>query len=63
MDNLYYNYNMNYMANKIMINELDGENNKSSQPNNINISLKPHQLTALYQMNFMETNKKIILNK
>jgi len=63
MDGFYTYNNIVSMANKIMINELDGNNKKSNQPNSINFNLKPHQLTALYRMNEMEETKKIIVKK
>jgi hypothetical protein len=45
-----------------MNNELNDNNNKIVQPNNLNIKLKEHQKTIIYRMNKLEYNGKINTN-
>lgn len=58
----FYSYYVSNQSN-MFINLLDANNQKALQPKEINISLKPHQLTALYKMKEMEKNKQIKINK
>jgi SNF2 family DNA or RNA helicase len=57
----FYSYVSNHS--NMTVNELNAENNKTVQPKGINITLKPHQLTALYKMKDMEQTKEITIMK